>query len=79
MPNEVSPPIPKIVARVWAYFDIEVLSIVLNTSATIIVKLYDEHHAPIESIALLLAGEEYQLWTTDDYLISWTNEKLHNL
>ena len=79
MSNLVQPPIPKIVTRVWAYFEVEVISIVLNTSATIAAKIFDEHMSFVESIIMVMQGQDYQNWTEDSYLISWTNQQLHNL
>jgi len=79
MSNLVSPPIPKIISRVWAYYDVEVITIVLNTSAQIAVKLYDEQMIFIECVLLIMEGQDYQNWTEDSFLIEWCNSQLHKM
>jgi hypothetical protein len=56
-----------------------VLSIVLNTSARVGVRLYDENSNFIESVVMIMEGQDYQNWTEDSYLVAWVNQELHKI
>jgi hypothetical protein len=57
-------------------FSISVASIVLNEFAYIQVKLFDNEDDIVDTRILVIDGEDYQLWTNDQYLIDWTRKKL---
>ena len=77
--NPVLPPIEKVKTTIWSKFEIDILSIVLNTSARLGVRLYDENSNFIESIVMVIQGQDYQNWTEDSYLVAWVNQQLHAL
>jgi len=52
-------------------FSVYVNNLVLNTSCTLMTILYDEHNNIIKNESYLLQGQEYQDWTTDDYIITF--------
>jgi hypothetical protein len=58
-------------------FKIEVLELVLYTSASIRVVLYDSNSVPVDCKILTLSGFEYIDWNGDTYLINWVKKQLN--
>lgn len=57
---------------------IQVSSIILNTSAVLLVSLYDESDKYISTVNLDLKGEDYSNWGNDDiYLLDYVSNKLN--
>ncbi len=57
-------------------YTIQRLEVVPNTSAYITVQLYNSETF-ISTMNLVLAGEEYQLWKSDDYLLDWIEAQIY--
>jgi len=58
-------------------FKIEVLELVLYTSATFRVTFYDVNNVPAECKVLTMGGFEYQDWQgTDTYALNWIRTQL---
>lgn len=56
---------------------IQVASIILNTSAVLLVSLYDENDKYISTVNLDLTGDDYSNWGNDDtYLLTYVSNKL---
>lgn len=59
-------------------FKIEVLELILYTSATFRVVLYDNNNLPVECKILIMSGYEYIDWKgSDNYVINWVKLKLN--
>lgn len=59
-------------------FKIEVLELILYTSATFRIILYDNNNIPLECKILFMSGFEYQDWKgSDTYVINWVKMKLN--
>ena len=59
------------------YFEINVVSLNLNISVSVIVNCYDENSSFLFSQTLLIEGDEYLGWGSDDsYLINLISQKL---
>ena len=53
-------------------------NIIINSSVNLLVTYYDEKDKYVETIHLLLDGEDYKLWGSDDnYLLNWVCNKLN--
>ena len=56
---------------------IQVVNIILNTSALLIVVLYDDNDKCISAVNLELTGDDYSNWGNDDtYLLTYVCNKL---
>lgn len=59
------------------YFEINVISLNLNVSVSVIVNCYDDTMSFLFSKTFLIEGEEYLGWGNDDsYLINLISQKL---
>lgn len=59
------------------YFEINVISLNLNTSVSVIVNCYDNTMSFLFSKTFLIEGEEYLGWGNDDsYLINLISKKM---
>lgn len=59
-------------------FKIDVLELILNTSCTFRVVLYDIDNIPIECKILYMTGYEYQDWKgSDSYAVQWVKTQLN--
>jgi hypothetical protein len=54
---------------------INILHLELNTSATIQCMCYDSENKFLNSYVFTLEGDEYQMWTLDNYLIELISQK----
>jgi len=56
---------------------IQISSIIFNTSAVLLVSLYDEQNKYISTVNLDLTGDDYTNWgNNDDYLVTLVCQKL---
>ena len=53
-----------------ASFSVEVISVVLNLQATVLVKLFDSDKKFIECKTLIMSGSDYQNWGTSDTYVN---------
>ena len=59
------------------YFEINVISLNLNVSVSVIVNCYDENNSFLFSKTFLIEGDEYLGWgNNDSYLINLISQKL---
>jgi Ni,Fe-hydrogenase I cytochrome b subunit len=68
---DLDKPIAKVVKSEMVKFSIN--NIVVNPFklATMSVMLVDELDTVIDGMFLILEGEEYELWNSDEYLVNW--------
>ena len=58
-------------------FNVSIRDVVLNTSATLVVQLFDSNNKIIEVKNLILTGQDYDNWGADDkYIINYVANKL---
>ena len=58
-------------------FKVEVLELILYTSATFRVTFYDVNNVPVDCKVLTMGGFEYQDWQgTDTYALNWIRTQL---
>ena len=61
---------PKDIIITATKIKIDVISLELNVSAIIRITLYDNNTKIVQTNMLILNGEDYQAWETDDDLLS---------
>ena len=61
---------PKDIIITATKIKIDVISLELNVSAIIRITLYDNNTKIVQTNMLILNGEEYQSWQTDDDMLS---------
>jgi hypothetical protein len=61
---------PKDIIITATKIKIDVISLELNVSAIIRITLYDNNTKIVQTNMLILNGEDYQAWQTDDDLLS---------
>jgi hypothetical protein len=64
-------PIEKVVRSEMIKFSINNLIVSPFNQATMSVMLVDVENAVVDGMYLVLEGEEYMLWNSDQYLIDW--------
>jgi hypothetical protein len=70
-------PYDQITVKVIYGFDVEVNTVILNTSARLSVRLYDQNNTIVNVQTMELTGEDYSNWNNDDqYIINKVAEKL---
>ena len=70
-------PTEKTTTKVVVRFAMDITELVLNTSATFRVITYDIDGSSIDTTSILLAGEDYTAWGSDDeYVIQFVATKL---
>lgn len=70
-------PYPIITNNTAVSFKVEVLELVLYTSATFRVTFYDANSVPVDCKILTMSGYLYQDWQgTDTYVINWIKSEL---
>jgi hypothetical protein len=70
-------PTEKTTTKVVVRFAMDIIDLVLNTSATFRVITYDIEGSSIDTTSVLLAGEDYTNWgTNDDYVIQFVATQL---
>ena len=73
----LSNPYPIITNNTAVSFKVEVLELVLYTSATFRVIFYDANSAPVDSKVLTMSGYEYTDWQgTDTYALNWIRTQI---
>lgn len=51
--------------------DIQILDLKLNESVLVLVSLYDEHEVRVSQKQIVISGDEYNAWGSDDqYLLT---------
>jgi len=58
-------------------FNVEIINIILFTSATIRVVQYDINLNIVKVDNLTIKDEDYANWTSDQYLITWVKTQLN--
>jgi len=58
-------------------FNVEIINIILFTSATIRVVQYDINLNIVKVDNLTIKDEDYANWTSDQYLITWVKNQLN--
>jgi hypothetical protein len=71
-------PIEKVVRSEMVKFTINNLQVTPFNQATMSVMLLDIQNAVVDGMYLVLQGEEYMLWNSDQYLIDWVKLQIHN-
>lgn len=71
-------PIEKVVRSEMIKFSINNLVVSPFNQATMSVMLLDVENAVVDGMYLILEGEEYMLWNSDQYLIDWVKLQIHN-
>ena len=73
----LSNPYPIITNNSAISFKVEVLELVLYTSATFRVIFYDANSVPVDCKVLTMSGYEYTDWQgTDTYALNWIKAQL---
>jgi hypothetical protein len=63
--------------KVVCGFEVEVMNVILNTSAKLSVRLYDTNNKLVNVQIMDLSGEDYKNWgSNDDYIINYVAQKL---
>lgn len=70
-------PIEKVVRSEMIKFTINNLQVLPFNQATMSVMLLDVENAVVDGMYLILEGEEYMLWNSDEYLINWVKIQIH--
>lgn len=66
---------PIITTQYISFISINILQMVLNTSATLSIMFYDNRSNPIKNELLELTPEEYSGWVDDNYIINLVCQK----
>lgn len=70
-------PTEKTTTKVVVRFAMDIIDLVLNTSATFRVITYDIEGSSIDTTTVILAGEAYSNWgTNDEYVIQFVATQL---
>jgi hypothetical protein len=76
-PSNTLYPNIKLVPKVAVGFDYRIDRIILFDSLRIFVALQDDRGQTIDTRVLLMDGEDYKAWGTDDaYVVSWIKKQL---
>ena len=70
-------PIEKVVRSEMIKFSINNLIVTPFNQATMSVMLADMSDAVVDGMYLILEGEEYNAWNSDEYLIDWVKVQIH--
>jgi hypothetical protein len=70
-------PINKTVVQTVVRFSIDIISLVLNTSATFRVTMWDADNRILEGVNVIIDGQDYLQWSNnDDYVVQFISKKL---
>lgn len=69
-------PAPKTFTYTMTRISIATQTIVFDQSAVFAVMVYDNEGVCRDFQNLTMEGDDYQKWTTDDYVVSWVCKKL---
>jgi hypothetical protein len=73
----LEPLVEKIVINKVVKFTINNLNITLFSQATMTAVLYNVDDVLLDTLYLILAGQEYLDWNSDDeYLVDWVSEQI---
>lgn len=73
----ITPPITETTTTTYSTYTVQLQTMELNVSAVFLVGIYDVSGELIEYKNLVMSGEDYQLWKSDDYVYYWVNVQLH--
>lgn len=70
-------PYDKVTSQQIVKFTMEIYSLVLNTSATFRVSMYNIHGNVIDNVSVIIEGDDYKAWNNDDnYVVQYVASKL---
>jgi hypothetical protein len=70
-------PFDQVTTKVITSFSVNVNNLVLNTSATLAVQLYDQSGMLIDMKMLEIRGDDYTNWgNNDEYIVNYVAQKL---
>ena len=72
---QINPPIQTI----YNTMQITCTNIILNESATFSVLLFNNNNQLVLNKSFIMSGDDYQQWTTDDYVYNWVNAQLQQI
>ena len=70
-------PIEKTIIYNLVSISIYIQQLELNTKAVLTVYLYDETNVCRDTQILIMEGQDYQNWTSDEYVFDWVCQKLN--
>jgi len=80
MSQPVNPPVIQTTTVTYSYFNVTLLNMVFNTSATFQIQLYDENNKLLTVQMMTMSGSDYSNWGgNDDYVYTWVNQQLQSL
>ena len=70
-------PFDQVTTKVITSFSVNVNNLVLNTSASLTVQLYDQNEMLVDIKMIQIKGEDYTNWSNnDEYIINYVAEKM---
>lgn len=70
-------PTEKTTTKIVVRFSMDILTLVVNTSASFRVVTFDIDGSSIDTTTVILAGEDYSAWgTNDDYVVQFVATQL---
>ena len=75
----VDPPVTVTTSVTYSSFSVSLVSLQLNQSASFSVTIYDANNSVIAFKTLVMSGQDYTNWTTDDYVYTWVNQQLQQM
>lgn len=80
MSQSIQPPVEVVTSQTYNTYTVYNTSIILNTSATFFINIFDYSGNLVINKNLLMDGDAYKAWGGDDnYVYEWINGQLHNL
>jgi hypothetical protein len=80
MSQPINPPVIQTTTVTYSYFNVTLLSMIFNTSATFHVQLYDENNNLLIVKIMTMTGSDYSNWQgNDDYVYAWVNQQIQSL
>lgn len=70
-------PFDKVTSQVIVRFTMQIYNLVLNTSATFRVSMYNIHGNVIDNTSVIIEGDAYKAWNNDDnYVVQYVADQL---
>lgn len=70
-------PFDKVTSQVIVRFTMQIYNLVLNTSATFRVSMYDINDRCIDNVSVIIEGDAYKAWNNDDnYVVQYVADQL---
>lgn len=70
-------PFDKVTSQVIVRFTMQIYNLVLNTSATFRVSMYDINNRCIDNVSVIIEGDAYKAWNNDDnYVVQYVADQL---